>query len=97
MRGIEKYCEDIKNVKNKNVGKLTEEEFGKYLDLGDLPPVDLVIRTKADEARRLSGFMLWWIGYAELYFTDIKFPAFNLDELQKALTWFDSIAEKRNF
>lgn len=73
------------------------DTFSSYLAFHDLPPVDLIIRTKADEAKRLSGFMLRRIGYAELYFTDIKFPAFGPEKLQKALERFDSIAEKRNF
>ncbi|MFZ5341246.1 MAG: undecaprenyl diphosphate synthase family protein [Patescibacteria group bacterium] len=48
-------------------------------------------------SRRLSGFMLWWIGYAELYFTEKKFPDFKIPELDEALKWFDSISDKRNF
>ncbi len=41
--------------------------------------------------------MSWWIGYAELFFTPIKFPDFDTVQLQKALEWFDEIAQKRNF
>lgn len=76
---------------------LTEEKFGSYLDFGDLPPIELVMRTKGNEAKRLSGFMLWWIAYAEIYFTPLKFPAFNTVALEEALQWFDEIQGKRNF
>ena len=41
--------------------------------------------------------MSWWIGYAELYFTDKKFPACDEKELEKALVWYDNIYEQRNF
>ena len=41
--------------------------------------------------------MTWWIAYAELYFSDYYFPDFNTDELQKALEWYNSIVEYRNF
>lgn len=85
----EKAVEEIENI--------DIDTFGSYLAFHGLPPVDLVMRTKANEAKRLSGFMLRWIGYAELYFTDVKFPAFDPSELEKALQRFDSIAKKRNF
>ncbi len=76
---------------------LTAELLSPYLDFGGLPPVEMVVRTKGDDASRTSGFMSWWIGYAELYFTSIKFPDFTLSELDKALARFDDCAEKRNF
>ncbi|MBP7885413.1 undecaprenyl diphosphate synthase family protein [Patescibacteria group bacterium] len=41
--------------------------------------------------------MLWWIGYAELYFTDKYFPEFDVAALQEALVWYDQRWEQRNF
>lgn len=67
------------------------------MDLGDFPPIELVIRTKGKMAQRLSGFMTWWISYAELYFSDKYFPDFTVNELQKVLEWFNSIVEYRNY
>lgn len=75
----------------------SEKQFSKYLDFGDLPQVDLIIRTKWDLARRLSGFMLWWAWYAELYFSNLKCPDFSKEEMHKALVWFDEISSERNF
>ena len=46
--------------------------------------VDLLIRTSGEE--RLSGFLLYQASYAELVFTDCYWPAFNEEELDKALT-----------
>ncbi len=37
---------------------------------------------------RLSGFLPWQTIYAELYFTDIMWPAFTPEELKKALGWY---------
>lgn len=76
---------------------ITADNISSSMDLWDLAPVDLVIRTKGKMAKRLSGFMTWWIAYAELYFSDYYFPDFNNDELQKALEWYNSIVEYRNF
>ncbi len=97
IRGINALLEDYKKFGNKFFDEIDENTFTKYLDLADIPPVDLVIRTKWWVAKRLSGFMLWWIGYAELYFTEKYFPDFDIDELNKALEWFDSIYTERNF
>lgn len=76
---------------------IDEQTLSSAMDLANIPPVDLVIRTKGDEAHRTSGFMSRWIGYAELYFTGTKCPAFDTTAYQKALEWFDSVSQKRNF
>jgi undecaprenyl diphosphate synthase len=59
--------------------------------------VDLVVRTKSHLATRLSGYLLRWIAYAELYFTPVLFPDFDVEQLQKALDWFEEVKEHRNF
>jgi len=60
--------------------------FGHYLCTDGLPDVDLVIRTAGDI--RLSNFMLWQTAYSELYFTDVLWPDFGVEELEKALKAF---------
>lgn len=44
---------------------------------------DLVIRTSGEQ--RLSNFLLWEVAYSEFYYTDIHWPDFNEEELQKAI------------
>jgi undecaprenyl diphosphate synthase len=56
------------------------------LDTGDLPPVDLLIRTSGEH--RLSNFMLWQAAYAELLFVDTLWPDFGADALNDALVAF---------
>lgn len=80
-----------------NPENLTEETFGHYLDFGNIPVVDLVIRTKGELASRLSWFMSRRIGYAELYFSSLHFPDFWVDQLKKALERFDERAKTRNW
>jgi undecaprenyl diphosphate synthase len=96
MRGIKALIANASDLWNfqKN---LTESSLAAAMDLGDLPPVDLVIRTKGDKAHRTSWFMSRWIWYAELYFTAIKYPDFSVTEFDKALARFDEIAAFRNF
>jgi len=51
---------------------------------GDLlPPVDLLIRTGGEQ--RLSDFLLWECAYAELYFTDRRWPDFDATQLARAV------------
>ena len=76
---------------------ISKENLEKYMDFWWLPTVDLVIRTKQKLAKRLSGFMLWRIGYAQLYFTDLYCPQFTIQEFNKALEWWNGSLESQNF
>lgn len=76
---------------------ITASDLTQYTDLGHLPPLDFVIRTKADEAQRISWFALWSIGYAELYFSPSMFPDFDTTQLQDALQRYADRQDKRNF
>ena len=53
------------------------------LSEGDLPAPDLLIRTGRE--KRISNFLLWQAAYSELYFTDVLFPDFSDQELDKAI------------
>lgn len=94
IRGIKNY---IHQEWVNEIDQLTEEKLSKYMDLWNIPPVDLVIRSKGEVAKRLSWFMSRWIWYAELYFFDKYFPDFTVEELKKSLARFDSILAHRNF
>jgi len=67
--------------------------FERYLHSGNLPDVDLMIRTGGE--RRISNFLLWKIAYAELYFTPVLWPDFDKTEFEKALT--DYLKRERRY
>jgi len=48
-----------------------------------VPDVDLLIRSGGEQ--RLSDFLLWEIAYAEMVFTDRKWPDFDATDLEAAL------------
>ncbi|MCR5006687.1 MAG: isoprenyl transferase [Clostridiales bacterium] len=64
-------------------GMIDEALFSSYLDTADLPDPDLLIRTSGEE--RISNFLPWQIAYSELYFAQVYWPDFTIDELKKAI------------
>ena len=78
--------EDVKE------GKLMPEEVNeacieRYLDTHDIPDPDLLIRTSGEQ--RLSNYLLWQLAYTEFYFTDVPWPDFSKQELEKAIEQYN--------
>jgi undecaprenyl diphosphate synthase len=65
------------------IDEIDEVCFGQHLYSAVMPDPDLLIRT-ANEMR-VSNFMLWQISYSEFYVTDIYWPDFGPEDLDKAL------------
>ncbi|HEY83397.1 MAG TPA: di-trans,poly-cis-decaprenylcistransferase [Dehalococcoidia bacterium] len=63
--------------------KIDEKLFSSYLYTAGLPDVDLLIRT-GDELR-LSNFLIWQTAYSEYYFTQVLWPDFTKEDIDKAL------------
>ena len=86
-RAVRTLAEDVKE------GKLMPEEVDetcieKYLDTHDIPDPDLLIRTSGEQ--RLSNYLLWQLAYTEFYFTDVPWPDFTKQELEKAIEQYNS-------
>lgn len=62
---------------------ITEESFKKYLSTGDMPDIDLLVRTSGE--RRISGFMLYNMPYAELYFVKKHWPSFKGEDIDDCI------------
>ncbi len=67
---------------------ITIDRFTAGLQTGELPQLDLLVRTSGEE--RLSNFLLWESAYAELYFTETFWPDFGKEELYAALESYKS-------
>lgn len=87
-----KIVEDVKNGILK-IEDIDEDVFARYLQTKDSPDPELIIRTGGES--RLSGFLLWQSAYSELYFTEVLWPDFNKEELEKAIIEYNN--RKRNF
>lgn len=62
---------------------VNEPLFNSYLYTAGLPEPDLVIRTAGEV--RLSNFLLWQSAYAEYYATEVFWPDFGPEEVDRAL------------
>ena len=72
---------------------ITEGVFEKHLQTFNLPDPELLIRTSGE--KRVSNFLLWQIAFTELYFSEKKWPDFNVEELYIAI--FEYQKRERRF
>ena len=69
-------------------GDIDEAALSARLYTAGQPDPDLLIRTGGE--RRLSNFLLWQLSYAELYFTELRWPDFRREHLVEAIRYFNS-------
>ena len=84
VHAAKRYAEDY--AAGRTQGELSEEQFGGYLYSAGIPDPDLLIRPGGEQ--RISNFLLWQCAYAEFYFSDVLWPDFGTDELDKAIAAF---------
>lgn len=69
------------NAKGITGDAITVEAISEHLYVPEVPPVDLIVRTSAEQ--RLSNFMLWRSPYSELLFIDKLFPDMTKADIRK--------------
>ncbi|MEN9952615.1 MAG: hypothetical protein RLZZ520_883 [Bacteroidota bacterium] len=84
---VKKIATDVKD------GKLAVEEIGQetlqqYLSTSQFPDPELMIRTSGEY--RISNFLLYQLAYAELYFTQTRWPDFRKENLYEAIVDFQN-------
>jgi undecaprenyl diphosphate synthase len=72
---------------------ITAKDLEAHLATAGYPDPDLIIRPGGQF--RLSGFLPWQSVYAELYFTDVLMPDFDVKQFNIALT--DYVSRQRRF
>ena len=85
VNALKKVATDVKQG-DIAIDDISEESLDGYLSFAGIPEPDLFIRTGGEE--RISNFLLWHLAYTELYFTDVLWPDFDKEELQKAIVSF---------
>jgi undecaprenyl diphosphate synthase len=69
-------------------GTITNETLEQYLCTREIPDPELMIRTSGEY--RISNFLLYQLAYAELYFTNTRWPDFRKNNLYEAILDFQS-------
>lgn len=83
--------EDILTAVAKSKGD--KEKFMKSLKTSFLPPLDMIIRSGGYQ--RLSDFMLFEVGYTELFFINKLWPDVKIEDINDCIERFQKT--KRNF
>ena len=66
-----------------NVADIDQNIFQQHLCTANFPDPELMIRTGGEF--RISNFLLYQLAYAELYFTDVRWPDFRKKNLYEAI------------
>ena len=72
---------------------INHETLEKYLTTSQFPDPELMIRTSGEY--RISNFLLYQLAYAELYFTNTRWPDFRKENLYEDIIDFQ--ARERRF
>jgi undecaprenyl diphosphate synthase len=78
-------------------GKLKEEDISESIIKENLyssyfPPPELIIET----GRTYSGLLLWDVKGSLIYFSEKRWPQFGIDEIEEAISFYDSHATKED-
>jgi undecaprenyl diphosphate synthase len=66
-----------------NVEEIDQNTLQQYLCTSNFPDPELMIRTSGEY--RISNFLLYQLAYAELYFTQVRWPDFRKENLYEAI------------
>src|SRR6476469_862424 len=70
------------------VSEIDQDTLQQYLTTSAYPDPELMIRTSGEY--RISNFLLYQLAYAELYFTNVRWPDFRKKDLYEALLDYQS-------
>ena len=79
---VQLIAQDVKNGKL-SADEITQDTIGQYLTTSAFPDPELMIRTSGEY--RISNFLLYQLAYAELYFTNTRWPDFRKNNLYEAI------------
>ncbi|TXJ27169.1 MAG: isoprenyl transferase [Chitinophagaceae bacterium] len=65
------------------VEAINDKTLQKFLATSEFPDPELMIRTSGEF--RISNFLLYQLAYAELYFTQVRWPDFRKENLYEAI------------
>lgn len=82
IRAVKNVVDDIENGKiSKN--DINQDLFSNYLYTKNSPDPDLIIRPSGEQ--RISNFLLWQCAYSEFWYSNVNWPDFKEEDLQRAI------------
>ncbi|NML19755.1 isoprenyl transferase [Pseudoflavitalea sp. G-6-1-2] len=85
VQAVKHIAEDVK-AGIISPDSITQDTLSGYLSTGSFPDPELMIRTSGEY--RISNFLLYQLAYAELYFTNVRWPDFRKENLYEAIIDF---------
>ena len=82
LNAVKNIAYEVKQGKL-NVEEIDQDTLQRYLCTSAFPDPELMIRTSGEF--RISNFLLYQLAYAELYFTDVRWPDFRKENLYEAI------------
>ncbi|MFT4094435.1 MAG: isoprenyl transferase [Niabella sp.] len=87
LNAVKSIANEVKNNRLQ-VEAIDQNVLQRYLSTSNFPDPELMIRTSGEY--RISNFLLYQLAYAELYFTDVRWPEFRKKNLCEALIDYQS-------
>jgi undecaprenyl diphosphate synthase len=82
LNAVKNIAHEVKKGKLK-VEEINQDILQQYLCTSGFPDPELMIRTSGEY--RISNFLLYQLAYAELYFTNVRWPDFRKENLYEAI------------
>ena len=92
LNAVKNIAYEVKTGKL-SVEQIDQDTLQQYLCTSEFPDPELMIRTSGEY--RISNFLLYQLAYAELYFTNVRWPDFRKENLYEAI--LDYQAMERRF
>ncbi len=85
LNAVKNIAYEVKEGRLK-IEDVDQQTLQQYLCTSGFPDPELMIRTSGEY--RISNFLLYQLAYAELYFTNVRWPDFRKDNLYEAIINF---------
>src|SRR6476660_6258418 len=87
LNAVKNIAWEVKN-RQLNIEEIDQDTLQRFLTTSAFPDPELMIRTSGEY--RISNFLLYQLAYAELYFTNVRWPDFRKENFYEAIIDFQS-------
>ncbi|MCZ2458552.1 MAG: isoprenyl transferase [Chitinophagales bacterium] len=87
LNAVKNIAYEVKKGKLE-IENIDQDTLQQYLCTSGFPDPELMIRTSGEY--RISNFLLYQLAYAELYFTNVRWPDFRKENLYEAIIDFQN-------